>query len=168
LTDDAAMLLSSMLSAGLDRNAARWAQVVPVGSQGWAIVTLASPAKLAPINADALNTFKSGDGSDGGLRSGLLLAGLMGLGRIDAQTAQGFARTIGFDTARRSRWSAAIDDAAASNNPALVALLAAYGMQGDGWKKMTPLHLYHITAALRQVGMDGEARMIAAEALART
>jgi len=167
-SDDAAALLASMLSAGLDRNAARWATVVPVGSQGWAIVTLAAPAKLAAITGDALNAFKAGDGSEGGARSALLLAGLMGLGRIDAQTAQGFARTIGFDTARRTRWSAAIDDAAASNNPALVALLAGYGMQGDGWSRMTPLHLYHITAALRHVGMDAEARMIAAEALART
>ena len=40
-------------------------------------------------------------------------------------------------------------------------------MQGDSWQQMTPLHLYHITAALTRVGMQAEARMIAAEAVAR-
>jgi hypothetical protein len=168
LDADAPMLLASMLNAGLDRNAVRWAPYVAVGSQGWGIITVAAPAKLAPVGADALNTFRSADTSEGGLRSGLLLAGLMGLGRVDAQTAQGFATRIGFDTARRSRWSQAIDDAARSDNPALVAMLAGYGMQGAGWKRMTPMHLYHIVNALRQVGLEAEARMIAAEAVART
>ena len=92
----------------------------------------------------------------------------MGLGRVDQQTAQGFAGKIGIDLARRSRWSEAIDGAAASHNPALVALLVGYGMQGTGWHRMTPMHLYHIIGALRQVGLDGEARMIAAEAVARS
>ena len=32
---------------------------------------------------------------------------------------------------------------------------------------MTPLHLYHIVRALDAVGMNAEARMIAAEAVAR-
>ena len=40
-------------------------------------------------------------------------------------------------------------------------------MQGDSWAKMTPLHLYHIVSALNRVGLDAEARMIAAEAVAR-
>ena len=53
------------------------------------------------------------------------------------------------------------------NNPALVALLAGLGMQGTSWEQMTPLHLYHITAALTRVGLEAEARMIAAEAVAR-
>jgi len=41
------------------------------------------------------------------------------------------------------------------------------GMQGDDWNRMTPRHLYHIVSALRQSGMEAEARMIAAEAIAR-
>jgi len=41
------------------------------------------------------------------------------------------------------------------------------GMQGDGWDGMTPRNLYHIVAALNRVGMVAEARMIAAEAVAR-
>jgi hypothetical protein len=49
----------------------------------------------------------------------------------------------------------------------LVALLAGLGMQGSSWQQMTPLHLFHITSALNRVGMGAEARMIAAEAVAR-
>jgi len=168
LDADAAGLLTSMLSAGLDANAARWAPYVAVGSQAWGILAVAAPAKLAPVGNDALNAFKSADSSDSALRSGLLLAGLMGLGRVDPQTAQGFAGRIGIDMGRKSRWSEAIDAAAASNNQALVAMLAGFGMQGSSWHRMTPMHLYHIVGALRQVGLDAEARMIAAEAVART
>jgi hypothetical protein len=49
----------------------------------------------------------------------------------------------------------------------LVVLLAGLGMQGDGWDKMTSVHLYHIVSALNRVGLSAEARMIAAEAVAR-
>ena len=51
--------------------------------------------------------------------------------------------------------------------PALVALLAALGMQGDGWDRMTARHLYKIVRSLNAVGLTAEARMIAAEAVAR-
>jgi len=165
---DAAALIGSMLDAGLDNNAVRWAPVVAVGSQAWGILAVAAPAKLSPVGADALAAFKSGDNSDGTLRSGLLLAGLMGLGRIDARGAHDFAGKLEIDIDRKSRWSSAIDAAAQSRNPALVVMLAAYGMQGSGWNRMTPMHLYHIVDALRQVGLEAEARMIAAEAVART
>ncbi|MEM8726956.1 MAG: hypothetical protein AAGE86_15695, partial [Pseudomonadota bacterium] len=60
-----------------------------------------------------------------------------------------------------------IERAADAGNPTLVALLAGLGMQGASWEQMTPLHLYHITSALRRVGLEAEARMIAAEAVAR-
>jgi hypothetical protein len=46
-------------------------------------------------------------------------------------------------------------------------MLAGLGMQGDGWGRMTPRYLYHIISALNRVGLSGEARMIAAEAVAR-
>ena len=68
---------------------------------------------------------------------------------------------------RQTRWSRLIDQAADVGNPALVAMLAGVGMQGSGWDKMTPRHLYHIVSALNRVGMEAEARMIAAEAVAR-
>jgi hypothetical protein len=48
-----------------------------------------------------------------------------------------------------------------------VALLAAVGLQTDDWAGVPPSHLYFITAALRRVGLDPYARMIAAEAMTR-
>ena len=53
-------------------------------------------------------------------------------------------------------------------HPQALSLLAGLGMQGDSWQQKTPLHLYHITSALRRVGLEAEARMIAAEAVARS
>jgi hypothetical protein len=91
----------------------------------------------------------------------------MGLGRVDPATARSFAEVLKLDFTRQTRWTQAIDAAAESKNPVLVALLAGFGMQGNGWDKMTALHLFHIVAALRRVGLEGEARMIAAEAVAR-
>jgi len=41
-------------------------------------------------------------------------------------------------------------------------------MQGDSWDRMTPLHLFHIVSSLNRVGLNAEARMIAAEAIARS
>ncbi len=49
-----------------------------------------------------------------------------------------------------------------------MALLAAVGMQTNDWNAVPVSHLYFITAALRRVGLDPYARMIAAEAMART
>lgn len=167
LDGDAAPLIAAMLSAGLDRNAVRWAPHVATGSQAWGMLALAAPAKLAPIGGDALGAFRSADNSEAGLRSGLLLAGLAGLGRLDPQTAHDFARRLGVDLDRQSRWTQAIDAAARSHNPVLVATLAAWGMQGSGWQRMTVMHLYHIVSALRAAGFEAEARMIAAEAVAR-
>jgi hypothetical protein len=40
-------------------------------------------------------------------------------------------------------------------------------MQGNDWDKMTARHLFHIVRALDQAGLQAEARMIAAEAVAR-
>jgi hypothetical protein len=44
-------------------------------------------------------------------------------------------------------------------------LLAAAGLQARDWTKVPAHHLFHIVRALRQVGLDAEARMIAAEAV---
>jgi hypothetical protein len=46
-------------------------------------------------------------------------------------------------------------------------MLAGLGMQGDSWARMTPRYLYHIVSALNRVGLSAEARLIAAEAVAR-
>lgn len=168
LASDAGPLIGSMLTAGLDRNAMLWAPHVAQGSEGWALLTLAAPNLGQPVSANGLDAFHDGDGSTDRLRSGLLLAGLMGLGRVEQGTANDFAKRLDVNMGRATRWSRAIDSAAASGNQTLVSFLAAFGMQGSGWDKMTPLNLYHIVSALHRVGLDGEARMIAAEAIART
>ena len=164
--NDAGPLIGSMLSAGLDRDAARWAGVVPVGSQGWALLTLALPQAQAATGGQ-FDDFLGEDSSERRLRSRLLLAGLAGLDRIGPQAISSYSGELGIDLQRRSRWTQAIDGAAAGRNQALVAMLAGLGMQGDSWGQMTAVHLYHIVRALNAVGLGAEARMIAAEAVAR-
>lgn len=167
LSDNAAALVASMLTAGLDRNALKWAPFLSVGSEGWGLVVLANPARATQVTNDGLNAFADNDESEGALRSQFLLAGLMGLQRVDPAAAKNFAEKMSVDLNQQTRWTRAIDAAAASDNPALVSLLAAFGMQAERWDRMTPLHLYHIVSALRQVGLEAEARMIAAEAVSR-
>ncbi|QIG53133.1 hypothetical protein G6N82_02270 [Altererythrobacter sp. BO-6] len=165
--DAAPALLASMLTAGLDRDANAWASVVEPGSDGWALVALARAGGARPVPRDAVDAFIDDDGSSDYRRSKLLLAGLAGLGRIAPDDLGDFAGRVELDLNRETRWSRTISRAAAVENRALVALLAGLGMQGEGWQRMTPRHLYHIVSALRRVGLEAEARMIAAEAIAR-
>jgi hypothetical protein len=159
-------MIAAMLTAGLDRNAARWAEVVDEGSLGWALITLADP-RGGELGQGPVSGFIGSDDSEGARKAAFLVAGLAGLGRLDEGDARALADEAGFDLARQTRWTRAISRAGTVGNPALVALLAGLGMQGTSWEQMTPLHLYHITAALTRVGMVAEARMIAAEAVAR-
>lgn len=167
LSDNAAALVASMLTAGLDRNALKWAPFLSIGSEGWGLVVVANPARATQVTNEGLNAFAGNDDSEGSLRSQFLLAGLRGLGRVDDAAARSFSEKLSIDLDRETRWTRAIDQAAASNNPALVSLLAAFGMQAERWDRMTPLHLYHIVSALQRVGLEAEARMIAAEAVSR-
>ena len=164
--DAAGDLIAAMLTAGLDRDAAAWRGVVEEGSQGWALVALSDPQGRA-VSSSAVETFMDDDASAEQRKSAFLVAGLAGLGRISSGDAGGLASDAGFDLNRQTRWSRMISRAAEVQNPALVVLLAGLGMQGESWSQMTPLHLYHITSALTAVGLEAEARMIAAEAVAR-
>ena len=168
LTEESVDLIESMLSAGLDRSAIRWSNIVEQGSDGWALLAVASPNKSIAVSYDALDDFGANDGSDNQLRSKFLLAALAGLERIDEQSIEDFAADLDMDLGRSSRWTRAIQSAALRAQPGTVALLAAVGMQGRSWKVMSPLHLYHIVRSLKSVGLEPEARMIAAEALSRT
>ena len=167
LSDSAPAIIGSMLTAGLDRNAMAWANAVEEGSHGWALLALAAPIRSSPVEAGAVGNFRDQDDSADSRRSAFLLAGLAGLGRLAPQSVDELAGDMGVDLKRQSRWSQMIDAAAQTDNATLVALLAGLGMQGDGWGKMTPRHLYHIVSALNRVGLEAEARMIAAEAVAR-
>ncbi|MEN7536288.1 hypothetical protein [Aurantiacibacter flavus] len=163
LADDAGELIASMLTAGLDRNAMRWSGVVEDGSLGWALLSLARPAGRAPVSAGAVESFA--DVSERKAR--FLLAGLAGLGRLSDDDARNLASNLDTSLDRTGPWRAKIERAAATDNAALVALLAGVGMQGQSWAGMTPRQLYTIVRSLDQVGLSAEARMIAAEAVAR-
>lgn len=163
---EAGELVAAMLAAGLDRNAARWSPVVEEGSLAWALIALAAP-NGAQVGQGAVETFIGNDESEAQRKSAFLIAGLAGLGRLSDSDAGSLGGDLGVDLARQTRWTGAIAQAANVGNPALVVLLAGLGMQGSSWDQMTPLHLYHITAALTRVGLEAEARMIAAEAVAR-
>ncbi|WP_255573707.1 hypothetical protein [Erythrobacter sp. SCSIO 43205] len=163
---DADPLITSMLTAGLDRDALAWSPFVEEGSLSWAMLALVDPdgdtASIAGIG-----DFVSDDGSEGQRKSAFLIAGLGGLGRLPADDIIGYGAQVGVDFARQTRWTRMIDRAAEVKNPAMVALLVGLGMQGDSWSQMTPLHLFHLVSALNRVGLEAEARMIAAEAVAR-
>lgn len=160
--DRAADLIASMLSAGLDRPAARWSSLVDgmgnAGDRAWALLALGSERPTVDVSPSRAQAFAD---RDGGHRGRMLIAGLAGLGRL---TDPG---SLGLNVAPRTPWERMIDGAAAANQPATVALLAGTGMQTGDWGGIPPEHLYHIVSALRRVGLEYEARMIAAEALSR-
>lgn len=159
-------LLGSMLAGGYDENAVAWVPTVSVGSRAWGVLAVGSPRPLTGMSAGAVGQFAGDDDSAEALRSKFLLAGLAGLGRLDAGAAASAASDLEVDLGKQTRWSRAIMAAAERREPGMVALLAAAGMQGE-WSNVPPYHLYYIVRALREVGLASEARMIAAEALVR-
>ncbi len=167
LADDAFPLIASMLTAGLDRDAMEWQPYVPQGGGAWALLAVAQPDQQGSISLGALDEFINEDASDRQHKSRFLVAGLAGLGRLDADDASELSQRLGLGLGRETKWSRAIRQAGSYGNPVLVSYLAALGMQGDGWERMTPRHLYNIVAALYAAGLGAEARMIAAEAVAR-
>ena len=161
--DRAADLIASAMSAGFDRQASAWAGVVDGmgddGDRAWAILAVGAPRPVVDTSAGRVEGFVD---RDGGHRGRLLVAALAGLGRLDNPGA------LGVDPAPRSRWSQMIVAAARNRQAGTVALLAAIGMQTGGWQGVPPQHLYQMLRALRAVGLDYEARMIAAEAMTRS
>lgn len=164
---DAGLLIGAMMAAGLDTNAVRWGQTVQSGSLGWGILMVGSPALGGTVSEGDVRSFIDEDDSVGQRRSQFLVASLAGLGRMTPDKSNELSGVLGFDLGRETRWTRAIDLAASRNNQVLVTYLMALGMQGDSWSQMTPVHLYHIVKALDEVGLEAEARMIAAEAVTR-
>ncbi|WP_374411977.1 hypothetical protein [Novosphingobium colocasiae] len=167
LADNAAPLIASMLAAGYDANAMRWAPVVNAGSEGWALLALASPISSRTVDTGAIDTFAGADESGNRRKSAFLIAGLAGLGRLGDGDVQRYSSDMALKLDSTTRFTQAIDSAAARGDQASVALLAGFGMQGRDWGGMTPRYLFHIVSALNRVGLGAEARMIAAEAVAR-
>lgn len=164
--DDAGRLIASMLTAGLDRAAVRWSGSLDAGSDGWALLALADPRPRGVASGD-VERFRGNDVSAGKLKSRMLLAGLTGLGRLSVEDAQQLAESFDVRFGLQNSWTRAIEAAAARREAGTVILLFAAGMQTGDWRGVPPEVLYHGVKALRSVGMGGEARMIAAEAVAR-
>ena len=162
---EADQLIASMLTAGLDRSAARWMNVVADGSLGWALLTLAAPGRVTAADYGSLDDFFGNDDSSDGHKSRLLLAGLSGLGRIESDARTDFASDLKINIARQTAWSKAISAAAERGEQGTVALMAIAALQAPSWAAVPASHLYYIVRSLRQVGLEAEARMIAAEAV---
>ncbi|VAW01370.1 FIG094713: hypothetical protein [hydrothermal vent metagenome] len=167
LAEDSSDLIVSMMTAGLDLSAVRWAKTVPQGSLGWGLLAVGSPKPSVSPDYRALDEFADNDESENQLKSQFLLAALSGLGRLDAEVMKDFSSDLDIELGATSKWTRAISSAARRGQSGTVALLAAVGMQGRDWTTMSPLHLFYITRSLKQVGLEAEARMIAAEALTR-
>jgi hypothetical protein len=159
-------LVASMLSAGLDRTAARWLGTVPAGGDAWAMIMLSDPDAYRRLSYADLASYSGGEG-DSALKQRMLFAGLAGLGRLNTGDIERAAQSLGVPIGADNAWTRALDRAARAGQSGTVVVLAAIGMQAAGWKDIPPEALYRIVGALRAVGLDGEARMIAAEAIAR-
>ena len=168
-SENAANLVASMLAGGHDREAGRWGALVDQSgdNRAWALLAVGAPQPVVEIGSGRVETFIDGDESSRRRRSQLLVAALAGLGRLSEGEVPGLASSLDLRLGGDDAWSAAIDRAARDREPATVALLAAVGMQTGGWAGVPPQYLFRSLRALRAVGLEYEARMIAAEAMAR-
>lgn len=166
---DARNLIAAMLTAGFDDSAARWGAVadrLDAGDDGWALLAVGAPRRVVTLSASRVGAYV-GDQEADSRKGAFLVAALAGLGRITPQESQSIASEYKLPLGLENSWTRAIDRAAASNQPATVALLAAAGMQTTDWKAVHPAYLMHIVRALQRTGHEPEARMIAAEAITR-
>jgi hypothetical protein len=174
LQDDAPDLIASMLAGGLDSDAARWGNAVrqmddEPADRAWAMLALGAPDSAGiDVSTGRVNAFIGRDESKGRQRSALLVAGLAALGRLDAGTASRLNNRYKLHIERASRWTQMLDAAARRDQTGSVLLLAGTGLQASDFKSVPSAHLFHIVMALRNSGQEFAARMIAAEALART
>jgi hypothetical protein len=163
---DAPNLIASMLSAGMDSEAGRWGETIEANGssdKAWALLALGAPRLNVSVDAGRISAFVAADDSPGQQRGPMLVAALAGLGRISMSQAS----SSGFQPGTDDVWTQAIDRAAQAREPGTVALLAGVGLQASGWQQVSPDYLFRIVRALRTVGLEFEARMIAAEAVAR-
>ena len=170
--DAAAALIGAMFSAGLDRQAQRWAGVIGQMSAAdadaaWAILAVGSETVVVDTGASRVSAF-TGRTGEASRRAQLLVAALAGMGRLAPAEATRQATANQLSLTSQDRWVRALDLAAQGGQPGTVALLVATGMQTPGWGGVPAHYLYHMLSALRRVGLEGEARMIAAEALTRS
>lgn len=157
-------LVAAMLTAGLDTQALRWRDKASRGSDAWAMLTLADPLRANYSFAD-ISAYAGND--PGGQKRRMLFAGLAGLGRLPVSEIEKGARSLDIAIGSQNAWTRAISRAALAGQPGTVLLLAGIGMQTPLWRGISPEALFHIVASLRAAGLEGEARMIAVEAMTR-
>lgn len=168
---DVPWLLAAMFAGGYDRNAAAWTRAVDAmegegKERAWALLAVGLP-DAGMARRDRIDAFVAADESEDKVASRMLVAALVGLGRLPADQAGDIGSGLGMRGPARSRWALALQTAAAARQKATVALLAAVGMQTRRWDQLPPEHLGAILSAMRASGLEPEARMIAAEAMTR-
>ena len=166
-------LISAMFSAGLDLQAARWSSVVARaggmdGDAAWAMLAVGDPDKDVDLGNARIEAFVESGGGGGPAKSRLLIAALAGLERLAPAERDRLAQAAGLNLNVQDRYTRALAAAAGRGEAGTVAILTATGLQTPDWKGVPPAYFYHILRALNDVGLNGEARMIAAEAMART
>ncbi|HXG82233.1 MAG TPA: hypothetical protein VNJ05_10575, partial [Sphingomicrobium sp.] len=174
LQSDAPDIVASLLAGGFDREAARWAPVLDdmddePADRVWAMLALGAPqVDGLGISANRIEAFADRDQSEGKQRTALLVAGLAGLGRIDAETAGQLNRDYRLGLGAETGWTRMIDGAMRRRQAGTSILLTAGALQGRQFDEIRALYLFHSVNALRRTNLDYLARMIAAEALSRT
>jgi hypothetical protein len=174
LEGDAPDLIASMLAAGLDSDAARWANAVArmndsAGDRCWAMLALGAPdGSGVDLSVSRVNDFIGRDKSQGRKRSALLVAGLAALGRLDTGTASRLNSRYRLHIERATPWAQMIDAATKRDQGGTVLVLAGTGLQGPDFESVPSAQVFHIVMGLRNTGQQFLARMVAAEALART
>ena len=169
--DDAAALIAAMFAAGLDLQAKRWSGIVgdirgESGDRAWAMLAVGAPQPSVALTEQRLRAFakRAGDAH----RTALLAAALAGLGRLPVNAAAAVAQDAGANLNQPTAYARALDSAVRERQQGTVAMLVATGLQSPGWNGVPAANFYRMIAALHAVGLDAEARMIAAEAMART
>ena len=172
LAKDAPDLIAAMLAGGYDEAAARWIPAVngmdnEDADRCWAMLALGAP-NVAEVGTSRITSFIRRDISKDQVRSAFLVAGLAGLGRISADTANSLNRRYGLSLGHVSSWTRIIDAAAGRRQGGTVLVLTGTGFQTPQFDGVPSAHLYHAVSALNRTGQGFTARMIAAEALSRT
>jgi hypothetical protein len=170
--DDVAALVASMLAAGLDVQAERWASVASAtggadGDRAWSLLAVGASRTVVDITPARVRKFLDRAGDAGAQRSALLISALAGLGRLGDADAVKLAGRLHVSLGQSSPYASALRRAASARERGTVALLVAVGMQSPSWTGVPPADFYQMVSAMRAVGMGNEARMISAEAMAR-
>jgi len=171
-TADVADLIGSMMAAGLDRKAAAWAPIVAAmapeqADPAWAVLAVGTPRVAVDLSADRLSGVADRWSESKPQKLKLLLGALSGLDRLRTPEQMKLLvdYQVGFDN--RSNWARILLEAARRKEPATVALMVAAGLQRTGWSGVSSPMFATMIRALHDVGLEGEARMIAAEAMTR-